>query len=147
MQWTPHATVATVVERDGKYLLVKEYSAGQVVYNQPAGHIEANESIEQAAIRETLEETRWIVKPTALVGMYVYLAPNNVTYHRLCFAADAIEHNTQAKLDDGIIDAQWLSWDEICQLDNLRSPLVKKCIEDYRANKRYPLEFIFDQQL
>jgi len=144
MRWCPHATVATVIEKDNKYLLVRELSAGKEVYNQPAGHIDEGELIATAAIRETLEETRWTVELEHIVGMYVYNAPNNTTYHRICFAAKAISEDPSLDLDTGIIQAEWLTWEEICQLDNLRSPLVKKCIEDYRAGKEYPLDFIYE---
>lgn len=88
MSWQPHITVATVVERDGKFLFVEEFKAGQHVFNQPAGHLEANETLAQAALRETLEETAWDVELTGVVGIYLYTAPSNgVTYQRICFAA------------------------------------------------------------
>lgn len=150
-RWTPHATVATIVEKEGKFLLVEENrlinSKGDfgVVYNQPAGHVDQGESIMAAAIRETLEETRWQVKLTHLVGIYIYTAPaNGITYHRYCFAAEATEHHAASALDDGILDAKWYSWEEIQQLNNLRSPLVKRCIEDHIKGKRYPLDLIYE---
>jgi 8-oxo-dGTP pyrophosphatase MutT (NUDIX family) len=151
-RWTPHATVATIVEKDGKFLLVEERrlinSQGDlgIVYNQPAGHVDAGESILAAAVRETLEETRWLVTLKHLVGIYIFTAPaNSVTYHRYCFAAEATEHRPASQLDDGILDAKWLSWDEIQQLDNLRSPLVKRCIQDHIDGKQYPLDLIYEQ--
>ena len=150
-RWTPHATVATIVEKDGKFLLVEEKrlinSQGDfgIVYNQPAGHVDEGESIMAAAIRETLEETRWQVKLKHLVGIYIFTAPaNNVTYHRYCFAAEATVHQAESQLDDGILDAKWLSWEEIQQLDNLRSPLVKRCIKDHIDGKHYPLDVIYE---
>lgn len=150
-RWAPHATVATIVEKEGKFLLVEENrlinSKGDfgVVYNQPAGHVDQGESIMAAAIRETLEETRWQVKLTHLVGIYIYTAPaNGITYHRYCFAAEATEHHAASALDDGILDAKWYSWEEIQQLNNLRSPLVKRCIEDHIKGKRYPLDLIYE---
>ncbi|KZY85705.1 NUDIX hydrolase, partial [Oleiphilus sp. HI0078] len=132
MTWTPHATVATLVERDGKLLLVEERSHGKTVFNQPAGHIEQGESIQEAAIRETLEETGWRVKLTGFIGLYTYTAPQNgVCYYRFCFAAEALEKESD-KLDKDIIAAHWLSMDEIRALeDKLRSPLVLKCFDDY----------------
>lgn len=148
MRWTPHATVATIVERDGRFLLVEEHtSAQQLVINQPAGHLEENESFTQAAIRETREETGWTVNPTALIGMYVYTAPSNgVTYHRYCFAAEAVSHDPDQPLDDGIQQAIWLSRDElIARPQQLRSPMVIKCIDDYMAGQRFPLDFIVEQ--
>ena len=145
MIWTPHATVAVVVEKDGKYLLVEEISHGETVYNQPAGHVDENESILDAAIRETMEETGWEVKLDAFMGLYTYKAPSNgVTYYRMCFAATAIQKITD-KLDTDIISEHWLSYDEVVNLtDQLRSPLVKKCIDDFRDNKRYPLSLIVE---
>jgi 8-oxo-dGTP pyrophosphatase MutT (NUDIX family) len=145
MIWTPHATVATIVEQNGTYLLVEETVDGNTVLNQPAGHIEENESILDAALRETLEETRWHVELTSLVGIYNYLAPNGVTYYRFSFAADAIEYDEKSTLDDGIIGPIWLSLDELeARRPQWRSPLVKRCIEDFAAGKRFPLDLIYE---
>lgn len=143
--WTPHATVACVVERDGKFLMVEELSHGQTVYNQPAGHVDENESIFDAALRETLEETAWRVELTGLIGLYVYTAPQNgVCYHRYCFSAQAIAQ-TDNSLDADIIAAHWLSYDEIVSKgEHLRSPLVLKCIDDARARTPAPLDFIYE---
>jgi 8-oxo-dGTP pyrophosphatase MutT (NUDIX family) len=150
LRWTPHVTVATIIEKDGKYLLVKERrlinNKGElgIVYNQPAGHVDKGETIATAAIRETLEETRWQVKLKHLIGIYIFTAPTNgVTYHRYCFAGEAIMHHPESQLDDGILDAEWFSWEEIQQLDNLRSPLVKRCFEDHIKGKQYPLDLIY----
>jgi 8-oxo-dGTP pyrophosphatase MutT (NUDIX family) len=152
VRWTPHATVATIVEKDGKFLLVEERrlinKQGDygIVFNQPAGHVDEGETIMAAAIRETLEETRWEVELKHFIGLYVSIAPSNgFTYHRYCFAAQAIKHHPENQLDDGILDAKWLSWDEIQQLDNLRSPLVKRCIKDHIGGKQYPLDIIYEQ--
>ena len=145
MTWTPHATVATIVEEDGKFLFVEERSNNQDVINQPAGHIEQGETITEAAIRETLEETCWQVKLKHLIGIYIFTAPaNGITYHRYCFAAEAIKELANNKLDDGIIAAKWFSWDEIQQLNNLRSPLVKRCLQDHIKGKQYPLDLIYE---
>ena len=150
-RWTPHATVATIVEKDSKFLLVEERrlinSQGDfgIVYNQPAGHVDEGETIMEAAIRETLEETRWEVELKHFIGIYVFVAPSNgLTYHRYCFAAEAIMHHPECQLDDGILDAKWLSWDEIQQLDNLRTPLVTRCIKDHIDGKHYPLDLIYE---
>jgi len=149
MRWTPHATVATIIEQDGKFLCVEEHSSSQqqLVINQPAGHIEPNETFIQAAIRETQEETGWTVEPTALLGMYVYTAPSNdITYHRYCFIAKAIRHDPDQPLDTGIERALWLSRDQLLsQKENLRSPMVIKCIDDYLAGRHFPLDFITEQ--
>eukprot|EP00163_Fabomonas_tropica_P007863 TRINITY_DN17504_c0_g1_i1.p1 TRINITY_DN17504_c0_g1~~TRINITY_DN17504_c0_g1_i1.p1 ORF type:complete len:150 (-),score=20.53 TRINITY_DN17504_c0_g1_i1:123-572(-) len=148
MTWTPHATVAVIVEdQEGRFLVVEEFSGGQVVFNQPAGHIEEDEPILDAVRRETLEETGWEVEPVHFLGMYTYKAPaNGVTYFRFCYAAKALRQISQ-ELDTGIIAAHWLSIDDIRALgDKLRSPLVLECIEDYRNGRRFPLEVIVDKQ-
>ena len=145
MIWTPHATVATIVEQNGRYLLVEETIDGATMLNQPAGHIEENESILAAALRETLEATGWRVELTDLVGIYNYPAPNGVTYYRFSFAARALEEVAGATLDDGIIGPVWLTLDELeARRHQWRSPLVKRCIEDFAAGKRYPLDLIYE---
>ncbi|NMT63941.1 NUDIX hydrolase [Marinobacter orientalis] len=148
MTWTPHATVAVIVEDDqGRFLLVEEFSHGQVVFNQPAGHVEEGEKIIDAVLRETLEETGWTVEPQHFLGIYTYKAPaNGVTYYRFCFSAKALDRVTQ-QLDDGIIAAHWLTPDEIRQRsEKLRSPLVMQCIDDYRNGRRFPLDVIVEPQ-
>lgn len=139
----PHATVAAVVERDGRYLLVKELKDGKIVYNQPAGHLEAGESVIDAAIRETREETGWRILPTRFGSLISYHAPNGITYLRATLIAEAIEEIPGAELDDGILEAVWLNWEEILMLeDQLRSPIVKKVIDDHRLGISYPLDLI-----
>lgn len=142
--WYPHVTVATIVENEGKFLTVKETSNGNTVLNQPAGHLEANETLFEAAIRETLEETAWHVELKELIGLYLYTSPHNsTTYFRVLFSANAISREKEFELDDGIIDAQWLTLDQIkSKKDELRSPMVLSCIEDYLAGKRLPLDTI-----
>lgn len=148
MTWTPHATVAVIVEDDaGRFLMVEEVSNGEVVFNQPAGHIEEDEAILDAVCREALEETGWLVVPRHFLGIYTYKAPaNGVTYYRFCYVARA-SHRVTEQLDDGIIAAHWLSLDEIRGLGRkLRSPLVLRCIEDYRNGRHYPLDVVVDTQ-
>lgn len=148
MTWKPHATVAVVVEDDqGRFLMVEESSHGQIVFNQPAGHVEEQERIVDAALRETLEETGWEVRLDHFLGLYTYLAPaNGVTYYRFCFAATALTRVTE-KLDDDIIAAHWLGLDELkASGTQLRSPLVLQCIEDYRNGRRFPLDVIVEPQ-
>jgi 8-oxo-dGTP pyrophosphatase MutT (NUDIX family) len=144
MCWTPHATVATIVERDGRFLVVEERSDNRRVFNQPAGHVEEDETLVAAAIRETLEETGCQVRPDCLIGLYTYKAPaNGVTYYRFCFAATLLDQQAGRQLDDDIIAAHWLTRDELAQRPGqLRSPLVLRCIDDYLAGRRYPLEFV-----
>lgn len=146
-RWKPHVTVATVVERDGAYLLVHETPDGSAVYNQPAGHLEEGESLIQAAERETLEETGWEVSVTQYLGMYRYIAPNGITYLRHGFVAEAIKFYPQRPLDDGIIQAIWWNYDSVCNNVHLmRSTLVKQLIDDYRNNKCYPLDVLHEDR-
>ncbi len=144
MNWYAHATVSVVIERDGRFLMVEEEAEQQRVLNQPAGHIEPDETFIQAAQRETLEETGWQVQPKAILGIYAYTSPTNgVTYHRTCFIAEVIQHFPETQLDQGIIAATWLTLDEIKQQQGkLRSPMVLRCIEDYLAGRAYPLDLI-----
>ena len=146
MVWTPHATVAAIVEREGRFLFVEEISHGKRVFNQPAGHVDEGETLEDATIRETLEESGWQVKPKELVGVYTYKAPSNqVTYYRFCYVCEALGEIPDAELDSDIIAAHWLSLEEVkAKQEKLRSPLVMKCLEDYLAGKRYPLSLIYE---
>lgn len=145
MEWLPHVTVATIVERDGKFLLVEEVSNGGLVINQPAGHLDANESLQQAAIRETLEETAWSVELTGVVGVALYTSPHNaVTYHRTTFVAKAVAHHPEQELDTGIERALWMSYEDmLANAAKMRSPLVIKTVEQYRAGHCYPLDMVF----
>jgi 8-oxo-dGTP pyrophosphatase MutT (NUDIX family) len=140
----PAVTVATIVERDGLFLLVEEETRAGRKLNQPAGHVEAGESLPSAAARETLEETGWSVMPTALVGIYRWVAPDTgATFVRFSFAGDAQEHDAARALDAGIVRAWWLSYEEVvARHGDHRSPLVLQCIDDYRAGKRWPLHFV-----
>lgn len=145
--FTPHVTVAVVIERDGRFLMVEEYSSnGRAVINQPAGHLEADETLVEAAVRETLEETRWNIEITALLNMNLYLSPNNgITYHRTTFIGTAINEDLNSKLDDGIIQAIWLTPDEIeARQEQHRSPIVSKAIQQYFNDPHYPLAMISD---
>lgn len=142
MDWLPRLTVATIIERDGRFLLVEEYADGEeLVYNQPAGHMDEHETLAAAAIRETLEETAWEVQIDAIVGLYYWTHPKGHTFVRTCFAGKALHHHPDQPLDRGIQRAVWLTREEIAALGpKLRSPMVLHCIDDYLAGKRYPLE-------
>jgi 8-oxo-dGTP pyrophosphatase MutT (NUDIX family) len=142
-EWTPRLTVATIIERDGRFLLVEEYADGDdLVYNQPAGHLDEHETLAAAAIRETLEETAWEVEVHAIVGVYYWTHPNGETYVRTCFAGTALHYHPDQPLDHGIQRAVWLTREEIALLGpRLRSPMVLRCIDDYLTGKRYPLDF------
>jgi len=137
----PAVTVATVVERDGRYLLVEEHTRAGVRLNQPAGHLESGETLAAAAARETLEETGWHVEPTALVGVYRWTArETGATFVRFSFAGAARAHEAARPLDTGIVRAVWMTYDEIVAARaGHRSPLVLRCIDDYRAGTRLPL--------
>ena len=144
MHQLPHITVATIVERAGNFLMVKENSGGRLVYNQPAGHVEVKESLLDAAIRETLEETSWRVNLEKLLGIYQYTSPENgITYIRHCFIAKAIEPKTDRDLDEDIAEAVWVSLEELEQREfEMRSPLVLEVIRDYLKGVSYPLSLI-----
>lgn len=143
--WKPHATVAALIERDDYFLLVEEICAGKPVFNQPAGHLEDNESLQCAVVREVLEETTRVFRPEALVGYYRWRDPEkNRTHMRMAFCGTVGEENTALSLDEDIVAAHWLSYREIARHKALRSPLVLRCIDDYRAGRRFPLDFACD---
>lgn len=144
--WAPHVTVAAIIHREGKFLLVEENDKnnGKLVINQPAGHLENNESLIDAVIRETLEETRYKFEPSYISGIYRWIHDNGETYLRICFVGDVVKEHKELKLDAGIERAVWLTENEIREHLNLRSPLVMKSIEDFIAKERYPLTLIQD---
>ena len=137
-----HLTVATVIEKDSKFLMVKETKFGVQVINQPAGHVEPGEDILQTAIRETMEETGWEVSIRGFLGISTHFAEaNGVTYYRLSFVAQAVRFDETAVIDSDIDEALWMSLDEIkANRASLRSTMVLDCIEDYRAQRIFPLE-------
>ena len=147
MTWQPHVTVAVVVEREGRFLLVEEMTPGndQPVLNQPAGHVERGETLVQAACREALEETGWHVEPTAFLGLYTYTPPTDpdCTYYRACFIAQTLKHEGRS-LDTGIIRAVWLTPDELESSGRARSPLVIRCVRDYLEGRSLPLSAIYE---
>jgi 8-oxo-dGTP pyrophosphatase MutT (NUDIX family) len=142
----PVVTVATVVERDGRFLVVEEETRAGVRLNQPAGHLEAGESLAAAAAREALEETGWLVEPVALVGVYRWQAPEtDATFIRFSFASEARVHDPARQLDAGIVRALWLTYEELEACRGVhRSPLVLRCVDDYRAGVRWPLDLVRD---
>jgi ADP-ribose pyrophosphatase YjhB (NUDIX family) len=140
----PAVTVAAVVEHEGRFLLVEEQTRSGIRLNQPAGHLEPGETLPAAAARETLEETGWRVEPTALVGVYRWETPEwETTYVRFSFAAVPREHDRARPLDAGIVRALWMTYDEIaaCRAQH-RSPLVLRCIDDFRAGVRRQVDFV-----
>jgi ADP-ribose pyrophosphatase YjhB (NUDIX family) len=150
-EWLPHVTVATVVEDQGRYLLVEERdkTTGKLVFNQPAGHLEEGETLIEAALRETLEETAWEVVVTAVLSIGLYTAPGNgVTYARICFQARALNKLDDRSIDPDIAAVHWLDYPGVIQnRDKMRSPLVIAAIDRYRAGVSYPLELIQDLNL
>ena len=145
-RFRPSVTVAAIVERDGRYLLVRERTRSGLRFNQPAGHLEPGETLAAAAARETLEESGWRVEPTALVGIYRWQAPDDgATFLRFAYAARPIERASAPVLDEAIVEVHWLGYDEIvARRAEHRSPLVLECIDDFRAGLRYPAALVRD---
>jgi 8-oxo-dGTP pyrophosphatase MutT (NUDIX family) len=144
MVWKPNVTVAAVVERDGKFLLVEEETESGLAFNQPAGHLEEGESLIAAVARETLEETAYLFKPTHLVGIYNWKHPDkDLTYLRFAFGGELRGYEAGRPLDAGIVGARWLTLDEVKATQaRHRSPLILRCIEDLRAGRSYPLDLL-----
>jgi len=142
-RWTPHVTVATVVVRDGRLLLVEERIDGRDVLNQPAGHLEAGESLAAAAVRETLEESGWTVRLSAFIGVYQWTAADGTAFLRFAFAADPVEHDPARPLDAGIVRALWMTPAELqASAARLRSPLVWEVVADYLGGQRHSLSLL-----
>ncbi|MEN9659964.1 MAG: hypothetical protein RL571_3429 [Pseudomonadota bacterium] len=143
--WKPNATVAAVIEKDGRFLLVEEFIRGELKLNQPAGHIEYGESIVDAAIRETLEETAHYFEPRALLGIYQWSPPEQpeLTYLRFSFSGVVMGVDEGRALDSDIERAVWLTREEIvARVSQHRSPLLLECIDDYLAGRCYSLEIL-----
>ena len=142
--WRPSVTVAAVVERGGRFLLVEEEVDGRRVLNQPAGHLDPGESLIEACRREVLEETAHRFAPRAVVGVYRWhYARKDVTFLRFCFSGEIEGREEGRPLDRGIVAARWLSLEQL--LENRpqhRSPLVEKCVRDFLAGRRFPLELL-----
>lgn len=148
-----HLTVAAIVEDKGKFLLVEEHDKNashypddkQTVLNQPAGHVELNENIIDAVIRETLEETAWHFTPKVVTGIYRWQHPDGALYVRHCFYGEVSQHDKTRTLDEGIVSTTWLTLADIKQQSpRHRSPLVLRCIEDYLSGQYYPLSIYHD---
>lgn len=142
MSFQPEITVAAIVERDGRFLLIEERINRRLVFNQPAGHLEHGETLLEAVVRETLEETAWRFEPEALVGVYLWRKPGSrTTFMRFCFCGSVCDHDQTRPLDHGIIATHWLTRSEIEQRGSrLRSPLVLRCLDDHQRGKRMALE-------
>ncbi|SHJ43843.1 NUDIX hydrolase [Cycloclasticus pugetii] len=144
MIWKPNVTVASIVELDGKFLMVEEESPVGPVLNQPAGHLDPNESMENAVIRETLEETGYHFTPEVIIGSYLWHnTDNETTYYRSTYAGSVCNKEVSTELDEGIIRALWMSLDEIkANTDRLRSPIILESLNDYLSGVSYPLSII-----
>lgn len=147
--WTPHLTVAAIIEKEGRFLFVEENSEGLVVLNQPAGHVEEHESAIKAVVRETLEESGRHFTPEAITGFYRWRSPlNGITYLRIAYCGECGERDERLELDSDIITTHWLSPDEAAAHSaELRSPLVMRGIHDYLEGQRYPLDLITEVTL
>jgi 8-oxo-dGTP pyrophosphatase MutT (NUDIX family) len=140
MTWRPDLTVAAIVQRDDRFLIVEERISGRLVLNQPAGHVEDGESLVDAVVRETLEETAWRFTPRHLLGCYLWRNPSGRTTLRVAIVGDATAHDPGRRLDFGILAAHWLTRDALAaEPARLRSALVLRCIDDHLAGTRHDL--------
>jgi 8-oxo-dGTP pyrophosphatase MutT (NUDIX family) len=148
-RWRTSITVAAIVERDGRYLLVEEHTPDGLLLNNPAGHLDPGESPLQAVVREALEETARTFTPQAVVGVYLSHAqrddpPSDVTYLRIAFAGDVSEPLPGRALDPEIVRTLWMTPDELrANVKRHRSPLLMRCVDDHQAGKRHPLDLVF----
>ncbi|MGJ7491141.1 NUDIX hydrolase [Variovorax sp. ZT4R33] len=156
LRWRPNVTVAAVIERDGRFLLVEEHTSHGLRLNTPAGHLDPGESPAEGCAREALEETAHHFTPTALVGIYMARfqrqpatrtegrdGEGDITYLRFAFSGTLGAVESGRALDDGIVRALWMTPDEIrASVERHRSPLLLQCIEDHLAGQRYPLALI-----
>ena len=144
MPWQPDVTVACVIERDGRFLMVEERVQGRLVINQPAGHLDPDESLQAAAVRETLEETGWDIELDCLLCVQQWRnAESGNEFVRFTFAALPVRHHEARALDAGILRALWMTREEIsAEAARLRSPMVLASIDDWIAGHRIPLDAI-----
>jgi 8-oxo-dGTP pyrophosphatase MutT (NUDIX family) len=142
--WKPNVTVAAIVERDGRFLLVEEQTEDGIRFNQPAGHLDQGESLVAACAREAMEETAWQFRPTSLVGVYQWPRPkSDITYLRFAFAGELGNEEAGRPLDEGILRAVWMTPAEIeASQQSHRSPLIWQSVLDWLAGRRYPLDLI-----
>jgi 8-oxo-dGTP pyrophosphatase MutT (NUDIX family) len=144
MGWNPEVTVAAVVELDDRFLIVEERIAGRLVLNQPAGHLEDGETLVEAVVRETREETAWRFRPDALVGTYLWRSPiDGRSFLRFAFCGTVDDHHPLQPLDTGIQRTLWLTHEQLlAQASRLRSPMVLRCLQDFLLGKRQPLDTV-----
>ena len=144
--WSMRVTVSAVTERDGKFLLVEETVRDNIVINNPAGHLENNETLTSAIVREVMEETGCVFEPHGITGIYLWKTPKgDRTFVRVNFFGACLDEDDSATLDDGILRKLWLTRTELLNMKTrLRSPMVLQCIDDYLSGKRYPLDALRD---
>jgi 8-oxo-dGTP pyrophosphatase MutT (NUDIX family) len=141
-RWKPSVTVAAVIEKDGRFLLVEEHTAYGLQLNNPAGHLEPHESPEQGCVREVLEEAAYQFTPTALVGVYLTSTPDT-TYLRFAYCGTLGAHEAHRLLDTGIVRTLWMTPEEVRgSAHRHRSPVVVRCMEDYLSGQRHPLNLV-----
>ncbi|OHX13228.1 NUDIX hydrolase [Chromobacterium sphagni] len=145
-EWRPNTTVAAIIEQNGRFLMVEEDTADGLRLNQPAGHLEHGETLLQAVVRETREESGWHFTPQGLTGIYLADRPDSdITYLRFAFHGSAAAPPQPARLDAGIVAVHWLSFEDIsAQRHRLRSPVALQCLADHLSGIIYPLELIRD---
>jgi 8-oxo-dGTP pyrophosphatase MutT (NUDIX family) len=140
--YAPRVTVAAIVERDGRFLLVEELIDGARVWNQPAGHLDPGESLADAVVRETREETGYRFVPEALVGIYLWRRDDGLAFLRHVFAGHTVGE-PGGELDAEIVGVHWRTRDELAAPGApIRSPLVLRCVDDWRAGARHPLSLL-----
>lgn len=148
-RWKPNVTVAAIIEKQGRYLLIEEHTVEGLRLNNPAGHLDPGESPAEGCAREALEETAHPFKPTALVGIYLsrFQRPatgEDITYVRMAFCGELGDLQPHLRLDEGIVRTLWMTPAEVrASVASHRSPLVLRCIEDHLKGQRYPLEVIY----
>ena len=149
MSWKPDITVAAVIERERRFLIVEERISGKRVLNQPAGHVESHESLLAAVVRETREETGWVFVPSALVGVYTWRKPGTLKDTlRFAIAGNVTAHDASVALDHPVIATHWLTREELqARASELRTPLVLRCIDDYFSGSHGPLTAIADLRI
>ncbi|CAI0741568.1 NUDIX hydrolase [Serratia quinivorans] len=138
----PHVTVACVVHAAGKFLIVEETINSKALWNQPAGHLESDETLVQAAERELWEETGIRATPQSFLRLHQWIAPDNTPFLRFCFVIELEQQLPTEPHDSDIDRCLWLSAEEILQAANLRSPLVAESIRCYQQPERYPLSLV-----
>jgi len=143
MVWKPHVTVSAVAEQNGRFLVVEEIVEGREVVNNPAGHLERDESLLEAVVREVREETGWGFVPDHVTGLYLWTSESGRTFLRVNFSGRCTEHDRYRPLDDGIVRVRWMSRADLgACAPRLRSPMVLRCIDDHLAGKRFPLDVL-----